>query len=78
MYYLKGLYGAKDQCVVFMDPFPERPEYFEALKRLVFSTRRKLMFIGIEGSRSARVISSQFPVLDLGFDTGPWRVWYQP
>jgi hypothetical protein len=61
-----------------MEPFPRNQEWLKGLKRAVAATGRKLMFIGLKDSVSAQVVSRQFPLLDLGFDTGRWRVWYQP
>jgi len=79
MYYLKGLYGNKNQSVLF-------PEYFSQsnvveLKQVQAKTRRKLMFIGRDDSLATKaVIEKNFYTIEckFPFDTGLWKVWRQP
>lgn len=81
MYDLKSLYGDKDQCVLYIEPF-DTMEEARGVKKILKKTKRKAMFVGRARSVSdLSLIKSAFPGLrrlDVDFDTGDWRIWYQP
>ncbi len=80
IYYLKALYGNKDQCVLYYEPL-RSVEQTRQIKTVLNFLKRKALFIGLADSESdLRLITKEFPglkQLEPGFDTGRWRVWYQ-
>ncbi len=74
MYYLKSLYGEKDQCVIYIDPFTEKD--VPALKKILETTNRRPMFIGRKDSFYTRGIAGHFTEVTPGFDVGPWAAWH--
>ncbi|MBF0594970.1 MAG: hypothetical protein HQL22_08370 [Candidatus Omnitrophica bacterium] len=74
MYYLKALYGEKDQCVLYMEPFDRR--YMLALDPILGRTHRRALFIGRVNALSESFFEQHYKELKLDFDTGTWRVWY--
>jgi hypothetical protein len=81
MYYLQALYGGKDQCVLYIQPFNDQ-RTADALKKILKETHRKPLFLVKAHSDSNVVlINSNFPglkIYDMKFDSGEWRIWYQP
>ncbi len=79
MYYLKGLYGNKNQCVLFMEPFDETNALF--LQELKATTKRKIMIIGradfLYNPSRLKYYFPNITELGFGFDTGSWRAWYE-
>lgn len=81
MYYIKALYGKKDQCVLYIGPF-DKKEQVEAVKKILGKLQRKALFIGrINGETDLSFIKDNFPglaELKTDFNTGKWRVLYEP
>jgi len=79
-YYIKALYGDREQCVLYIDPLNSGKQ-IELLKAILDNLDRKALFIGRADSASnLSLITSSFgnlKELDMGFDTGLWRVWYE-
>lgn len=80
MYYIKALYGNKDQCVVYIDPLSSQDEV-DRLKELLHTTQRKAVFIlRRDAGKSLVILRKTFPHLsqaDTGMDTGKWLVGYE-
>jgi len=78
-YYLKALYGNKNQCVIYITPF-NKIEQGDLLKKILTTARRRPMFIGrVDSESDLSLIKEAFPglsLLDTDFDTGKWRIWY--
>ncbi len=77
-YFIKSLYGPKDQSVLYIIPFDSSDE-----ARLLDITAqvagRKILFVGRQDSESdLQAIKGFYPGLKevkTGFDTGKWRIW---
>ncbi len=81
MYYIKALYGNKDQCVVYIDPLRSQDEV-DRLKKLLHTTQRKAVFIlrRDAGKGLFMILRKMFPLLveaETGMDTGKWFVLYE-
>lgn len=81
MYYIKALYGEKNQCVLYIRPF-NRSQQVAAVKKILNKLKRKALFIGrVDSHSSLSLIKQHFPdiiELQTNFDTGHWRIWYEP
>ncbi len=80
MYYIKALYGPKDQCVMFIQPLNSISQ-INSLKDAMKKLNRKVLFLGKMPSESdLNLIKQNFPKLveyNTGFDTGYWRIWVE-
>jgi len=80
MYYIKALYGDKNQCVLYIEPLCKE-EQIKKIKRILAILNRKALFIGrIDSVSNLSLINQNFsdPIqLQTDFNTGRWRVWYQ-
>lgn len=80
LYYMKALYGPRDQCVIYFSFF-KTPKHAASIREVLKKTGRKPMFIGREHSRSnLSLLKKEFPglvELKTDFDTKDWRVWYE-
>ena len=80
LFYIKALYGDKNQCVVYIIPFRNTGQAAQ-LKGVLNKIKRKAMFIGkISSISNLRLMQKEFPQLvnlRADFDTGQWRVWYE-
>jgi len=81
LYYLKSLYGARNQCVLFISP-SDGPDEVMALKEALNKTKRKAVFIIVKDTiENFSLIQSNFPdiiELQTDFNSGPYRIWYEP
>ncbi len=81
MYYIKALYGKKEQCVLYIEPFDTTAQVKE-VKKILNKIKRKPLFIGrIDSVSDLSLIKQSFPdiiQLQTDFDTGKWRIWYSP
>lgn len=81
LYYLKSLYGVRNQCVLFISPF-DGPDKVMALKEILIKTKRKAVFIMVKNTEGVfSLIQSNFPdiiELQTDFNSGPYRIWYEP
>lgn len=81
MYFMKSLYGPKNQCVLYIEPL-DSLDHIHGIKNVLRKTKRKVAFIGLRNSVSnLSLIRTSFPnlaTLKTDFDTGLWRVWYEP
>lgn len=81
MYYLKALYGNKNQCVLYIEPFKYMKQVMK-VKKILNKTKRKALLIGrIDSNSDLSLIKQNFPdIIELktDFDTGKWRIWYEP
>lgn len=79
IYYIQSLYGDKSQCVLYMEPLVSK-EQIDNLKKILYLTKRKALFIGrVDSVSNLSLIREKFPTLvelKTEFDTGDWRVWY--
>lgn len=79
-YYIQALYGDKDQCVVYINPF-NRTDNVNMLRMVLAEVNRKSLFIlRLESESDLDLIKASFPDLvdmPMGFDTGDWRIWYE-
>lgn len=80
LYYIKTLYGPKNQCVLYIEPF-NTGKQVERLRNIQYSLSRKALFLGLENSVSdLSLIKTEFPAIEavqMPFDTGKWRVWLE-
>jgi hypothetical protein len=80
MYYIKALYGNKEQCVLYIEPLNSKKQITE-LREILNMTKRKALFIGMINSVSdLKLIKREFPSLielKTDFDTGKWRIMYE-
>lgn len=81
MYYIKSLYGNRDQCVLYIEPL-NKTEQIAQVKGILKKLGRKAMFISVAPTASDwKLIVKEFPGmqrLNTGFETGRWQVWYEP
>ena len=76
-YFIKQIYGPKDQCVVYLDR-GSRDSQIVGIKEVLKQLDRKALFICGDISPFLR---EHFPDLvehKFDFYTHGWRVWYQP
>jgi len=80
MYYMKALYGPRQQCVLYMQPLNSKYQIVK-LKEILNKTKRKALFISLINSESdLALIKTGFPSLvelKTDFDTGIWRILYE-
>jgi hypothetical protein len=80
MYYMKALYGPRQQCVLYMEPLNSGDQIVK-LKEILYKTKRKALFISLVNSESnLALIRTSFPSLAelrTDFDTGKWKVLYE-
>lgn len=80
MYYIKSLYGKKDQCVLYIEPLNDQEEIRE-IKEILNKTKRKALFIGKADSESdLELIKRNFPsllALNAPSGAGAWQVLYE-
>jgi len=77
-YFIKQLYGPKDQCVLYLDGHYYSADNIATLKRILGQLDRKALFIC---TRLSPFLKEHFPDLiehTFDFDTHGWQVWYQP
>ncbi|MCK5580471.1 MAG: hypothetical protein KAJ18_04280 [Candidatus Omnitrophica bacterium] len=78
LYYIKALYGHKDQSVVYVDPLQNQDE-IDRLKKILRDTQRKAVFVlRSDAGKSLFLLRDTFPHLaqvKIDFDTGKWLVW---
>lgn len=81
LWYMQSVYGAKDQCVVWIDRWDES-EPIARLKEILRNTGRKALFVGFWDSQHKwSAVKQHFPdivPLRTDINTGEWRIWYQP
>lgn len=80
MYYMKALYGPRQQCVLYMEPLNSGYQIVK-LNEILYKTKRKALFISLVNSESnLALIRTSFPSLaelKTDFDTGIWKVLYE-
>ncbi|MDP2652616.1 MAG: hypothetical protein Q8Q08_01135 [Candidatus Omnitrophota bacterium] len=80
MYYLKALYGRKDQCALFfyIEHLMENPGQ---LREVLRKSKRKAVFILCTKAQASYHLSRKLvynlPMAEPGFDAGYWRAWYE-
>lgn len=81
IYYLKALYGPKNQCVLYMEVF-RKPTQVSQAKKVLAETKRKVLFIArTESASDLALIKQNFPDLvkfTPKLDMGQWTLWYEP
>lgn len=81
MYYIKALYGEKNQCVLWKYALRNRGEV-KKVKNILDELHRKALFVGrVDSESDLSLIKKNFPDLvrlQTDFDTGKWRIWYEP
>ena len=80
-YFLKVLYGPRDQGVFYVRSIDE-PGVLQDIIRIARRHQRHLLFIGYERSfKQSKLLSETLPnlrELKLDFDLWSWRVWFEP
>lgn len=78
IYFIKALYGPKDQCVLYWNERIDEADQIERIKAILSRLNRKALFIVF---RNADSFSKYFPGLveqRFDFNTNGLSVWYQP
>ena len=80
IYYIKALFGKKNQCVLYLDPLNDKRQIVE-IRKVLNKTNRKALFICRTDSHSdLNLLKTQFPSLvklRTPFDTGQWQIFYE-
>lgn len=81
VYYIKALYGNRDQCNLAMWPL-DSIDAVRRVRAICGKIGRRPMFVRMKerSSTDLAFLKRYFPELvplDLGCDAGPWEVWYQ-
>jgi len=77
-YFLKSVYGDKNQCIIYANPFKTRDQVGSLRTVLELSGRKPLFVLRLESESDLSLIRSEFPGLTeekTDFDTGDWRIW---
>ena len=80
MYYIKALYGPRQECVLYIQPFNSEEQAVK-VKEILHKIKRKALFIYSDYTVSdIGLIKREFPSLielRTDFDTGKWKVLYE-
>ena len=81
MYYIKALYGNKEQCVIYIEPLNNISQ-INSIIEILNKTNRKALFFGrLPSNSDINLIQKSFPEIEelkTTFDSGEWRVWVKP